>query len=179
MESQWTAYTDQPSNRQARYAPQDVNTPQQASRDTTAQGMMKQEAYTPSIPSRAASMQLNSPAGQHGRSADYNGDGDGDVPMEDADPYNKAKYPSRPMHQQRHSQQFIQQEESAAARRYSPMNLSPTSPYISSPQPPGANSYGNFSPQAPGSRQSPSKSNPYISPPQSYYSPPSTYSHDT
>jgi dual specificity protein kinase YAK1 len=117
-------------------------------------------------------MALNSPTS---RPPNFN-DGDGDVPMEDADPYNKPKYAaSRPNHQHRHSQQFIQQGTSEAARRYSPMNLSPQSPYNGSAQQgtqQAAQGYTSFSPQAQGSRQSPTRSNPYISPPNSYYSPP-------
>ena len=117
---------------------------------------------------------LPSPGGSLtlGRSADYN-DRDGDVAMEDADPY-KPKYggASRPHHQSRHSQQFLQQEESAAARRYSPMNLSPTSPYSANPQQ-GGQTYTSFTPQAAqNNRSSPTRSNPYMSTPNSYYSPP-------
>lgn len=122
-------------------------------------------------------MALASPAGPQGRIPEYNGDGDGDVPMEDADPYNKPKYASRANHQHRHSQQFVQQEESAAARRYSPMNLSPTSPYGASPQQQSQNTYTSFTPQTQSNRQSPTRSNPYISPPQSYYSPPASRPH--
>jgi dual specificity protein kinase YAK1 len=122
-------------------------------------------------------MALNSPTS---RPPNFN-DGDGDVPMEDADPYNKPKYAaSRPNHQHRHSQQFIQQGTSEAARRYSPMNLSPQSPYNGSAQQgtqQAAQGYTSFSPQAQGSRQSPTRSNPYISPPNSYYSPPASRPH--
>ncbi|EER40010.1 protein kinase [Histoplasma capsulatum H143] len=46
---------------------------------------------------------------------------DQDVTMEDADPYNRAKYAAKPSHQ-RGSSQFLSSEESTAARRYSPMN---------------------------------------------------------
>jgi dual specificity protein kinase YAK1 len=115
-------------------------------------------------------MVLASPGVNQGR--EYNGDGDGDVPMEDADPYNKPKYAQRANHQQRNSQHFIEQEKSAAAIRYSPMNLSPTSPYGATAQQPQS-SYTSFTPQsAQSSRQSPTRTNPYMSPPQSYYSPP-------
>lgn len=87
--------------------------------------------------------------------------GDGDIAMEDADPYNKTKYPTRPNHSQRPSAQFTSQEESAAARRYSPMNtLPPSSPYS------GA---GVYSPQSSSARQSPTRSNPYTTPSQQYY----------
>lgn len=122
-------------------------------------------------------MALPSPGGPQGRVVEYNGDGDGDVPMEDADPYNKPRYASRANHQNRHSQHFVQQEESAAARRYSPMNLSPTSPYVASSQPPAQSTYTSFTPQTQTSRQSPTRSNPYMSPPQSYYSPPASRPH--
>jgi hypothetical protein len=65
----------------------------------------------------------------------------------------------------------LQHEESAAARRYSPMNLSPSSPYNGTQQ--GTQAYTSFTPQQPqSSRQSPIRNNPYMSPPNSYYSPP-------
>lgn len=107
------------------------------------------------------------------RSRDYVTDAD--TAMEDADPYNRAKYPSRPNHHSRPSSQFLgQAEESSAARRYSPMNAlsSPTSSYPNSPgksQP----AYG-FPPTAHGqSRRSPARAPDYASPPQGYQSPPS------
>ncbi|KAJ5108924.1 hypothetical protein N7456_005599 [Penicillium angulare] len=97
---------------------------------------------------------------------------DADTTMEDADPYNRAKYPSRPNHHSRASSQFLNQaEESSAARRYSPMNvLSPPMSYPASPGKQG--SY--FSPSASGqSRRSPGRAGEYSSPPQGYQSPPS------
>lgn len=123
-------------------------------------------------------MALASPSGgPHGRGAEYSNDVDGDVAMEDADPYNKPKYSSsRAGHQHRHSQQFLQQEESAAARRYSPMNLSPTTPYNGNSQQ-GGQQYSSFNPQAQPNRQSPTRTNPYMSPSNNYYSPPATRPH--
>lgn len=173
MDQQWS-YTESPvSTRQARYAPHNMATPQHAQRDPNTSQPIKQDPYaSPPVPSRSQSMAMASPDAPQSRGPEYN-DRDGDVPMEDADPYNKPKYnSSRSGHQHRHSQQFLQQEESAAARRYSPMNLSPTSPYSGSTQQGGPN-YTSFSPQTQSNRQSPTRSNPYISPPNSYYSPPS------
>ncbi|KAI6887315.1 hypothetical protein KC318_g15318, partial [Hortaea werneckii] len=82
----------------ARYAPSsNLNPPQ---RDTLPASNSAQpyEAYnTPSIVTRAASLAISSPeesraARQQQRGMDYhNGDTDGDMPMEDADPYNKQK----------------------------------------------------------------------------------------
>jgi dual specificity protein kinase YAK1 len=156
------------------HAQRDASVPSQANKQD-----MKQEPYaSPMPPSRQGSMGLQSSGGTASRGPDYN-DGDGDVAMEDADPYKPKYNTARPPHQQRHSQQFLQQEESAAARRYSPMNLSPTSPYAGNPQQ-GGQSYTTFSPQAqpqsqpPSNRQSPTRTNPYMSPPNSYYSPPCT-----
>ena len=98
---------------------------------------------------------------------------DTDTTMEDADPYNRAKYPSRPTHHSRASSQFLSQaEESSAARRYSPMNvLSPPMSYPTSPgKPPGTyDSSPSASAQA---RRSPARAVNYTSPPQSYQSPP-------
>jgi dual specificity protein kinase YAK1 len=181
---QWTAYSaEAPAAARPRY---NMASPQQhAQRDAsvpsqTSKQEPKQEPYASSMPpSRQSSMGLpSSGGGAPSRGPDYN-DGDGDVAMEDADPYKPKYNAARPPHQQRHSQQFLQNEESAAARRYSPMNLSPTSPYAGASQQPGQ-SYTTFSPQAqpqsqpPSNRQSPTRTNPYMSPPNSYYSPPCT-----
>lgn len=178
MEQQWSAYSDTPAtSRQARYAPHNMASPQHSQRDPNIPPQIKQDPYaSPSVPSRSGSMALASPAASHSRGPDYNNDGDGDVAMEDAtDPYKPKYSSSRANHQHRHSQQFLQQEESAAARRYSPMNLSPTSPYSGSTQQGGQN-YTTFTPQAQSNRQSPTRNNPYMSPPNSYYSPPSKHS---
>lgn len=105
------------------------------------------------------------------RSRDYVTDAD--ATMEDADPYNRAKYPSRPNHHNRASSQFLSQaEESSAARRYSPMNV--LSPPMSYPTSPGMSQQGyGFPPTASGqSRRSPARSADYASPPQGYQSPP-------
>ncbi|KAF3386521.1 Serine/threonine-protein kinase ppk15 [Penicillium rolfsii] len=98
---------------------------------------------------------------------------DADTTMEDADPYNRAKYPSRPAHHSRASSQFLNQaEESSAARRYSPMNV--LSPPMSYPTSPGKHQGPFGSPSAPGqTRRSPARAADYSSPPQGYQSPPS------
>jgi dual specificity protein kinase YAK1 len=99
-------------------------------------------------------------------------DGNGDVPMQDShDAYaglsNSAKYPMRPHHQHHLSTgraANLQQEPSAAAQRYSPMEvLSPTSPYGSK-----TGSAGQFTQQPP-PRQSPTRSSDYA--PQQQQSP--------
>jgi dual specificity protein kinase YAK1 len=177
MDQQWTAYSESNATRQARYDPHTMTTPQQVQRDPALPQQIKQEQFaSPPGPSRTNSMAtLPSPGSSLtlSRSAEYN-DRDGDVAMEDADPYKPKYAAARPNHQHRHSQSFLQQEESAAARRYSPMNMSPTSPYSGNPQQGGQN-YTSFTPQAPNSnRQSPTRGNPYISTPNSYYSPPGT-----
>lgn len=184
MDSQWASYVEStPATRQTRYyaAPPSLTTTQHPQRDPTAQPQPRQEAKqdhyakqdsynTPSIASRAASMQISSPPVLQQRSHSYhNGDNDGDVPMEDADPY-KPRYAAKSAQPSRTSTAYVQEQEaSAAARRYSPMNLSPSSPYGPGSQQNAAN-YTSFSPQS--TRQSPTRSNPYMSPPQSYYSPP-------
>lgn len=93
-------------------------------------------------------------------------DNNGDVPMADAhDAYGGIKYPMRPHHQShvsggRPPTMNLHSEPSAAAQRYSPMEvLSPTSPY------PPKSATGQFSPH----RQSPTRGNSdYASSP--YYS---------
>ena len=115
-----------------------------------------------------------------------NGDFDGDMSMEDAgdlDPYNKqkyedvsrtAEYPTRqPMHQSRPSSQYYpQQEESSAARRYSPMKLSATPTNATTP-------YTSYTPsgQTSSSRTSPTRPSLYASHSNSYYSSPRTFTH--
>ncbi|CAG8143124.1 unnamed protein product [Penicillium nalgiovense] len=98
---------------------------------------------------------------------------DADTTMEDADPYNRAKYPSRPNHNRASSQFLNQAEESSAARRYSPGNV--LSPPMSYPTSPGKSqgSYGFSSAPQGASRRSPARPE-YASPPQGYQSPPST-----
>lgn len=174
MDQQWTAYSDSNANRP-------MTTPQHQQPDASLPQQLKQDHFaSPNGPSRSNSMAaLPSPGSSLAlsRTAEYN-DRDGDVPMEDAGPYKPKYAAARPNHQHRQSQSFLQQEESAAARRYSPMNMSPTSPYSGNPQQ-GGQSYTSFSPQAQAqaqnsNRQSPVRGNPYITTPNSYYSPPGT-----
>ena len=117
---------------------------------------------TPTVPSNSHSSQ-----GQRGNLPMD----DGDVAMEDADPYNRTKYPSRPSHSQRPSGQFLSSEDSTTARKYSPMSttLSPTSPYSGSPQQSVNTNFHPYS-QSPSARQSPTRPNLYSTPSQQYYS---------
>ncbi|KAJ6161346.1 hypothetical protein N7470_004742 [Penicillium chermesinum] len=99
---------------------------------------------------------------------------DADTAMEDADPYNRAKYSSRQTQHSRASSQFLSQaEESSAARRYSPMNV--LSPPMSYPTSPGKPQGYGYSPSGQ-SRRSPAR-NEYASPPQGYQSPPLPTAH--
>ncbi|TKA55664.1 hypothetical protein B0A49_11896, partial [Cryomyces minteri] len=165
MEQQWSSYADStPSNHRQAHS---LGTPQ-------APASGKYKPYpSPSITSRAASMTISPPSMSESRGMEYAGDGD--VPMEDADPYNKQKYTAaRPANLQRHSVHYIPQEDSAAARRYSPMNLTPSSPQVATPQQPSQSSYNSYTPQSQASRHSPPRSNPYASPSQNYYSSPTS-----
>ena len=83
---------------------------------------------------------------------DYPRNGD-DVQMEDADPFNRSKYPSRPNHHHRLSAQFMQ--ESSAAQRYSPMNLSQVDSHVSSPK--NQQTTFNYNMQTPTTRMSPTR----------------------
>lgn len=140
------------------------------------------ESYqTPITASKAAALSANSkpvsmtssPAPTP-QSRDYVTDAD--TPMEDADPYNRSKYPTRLTHQVRPSSQYVPNEESTAARRYSPMNiLSPTLPFSSSPTK-TQHPYAGPPQGSSNSRQSPARTNAYTSPTQAYQSPPSKYS---
>lgn len=101
---------------------------------------------------------------------------DADTAMEDADPYNRTKYPTKPNQHPRPSSQFLaQMEESSAARRYSPMNA--LSPSMSYPTSPGKTQGSYGFPQGPQthSRRSPTRAADYSSPPQAYQSPPGEY----
>lgn len=123
----------------------------------------------------------------------HNGDLDGDITMEDQDPFNQAKYrpaattnsasSSRP--QSQYLPAHLQDDAaSRTANRYSPMTTAPTTPYnnsnVSSP-PQQLNHYISYTPQqASSARHSPSRQNPYTSPTQAppqqqryYASPPS------
>lgn len=137
---------------------------------------------TPSIATKAASLAISSPASEartrNMNYNDYNGDLDGDQTMEDADPYNQAKYAKPNQNANRLSSQYLPADQfeanSRAAARYSPMNTSPTtSSYVASPQ----HQYGSYTPQQQSARQSPSRQNQYTSPTQQqryYASPPSS-----
>ena len=152
---------------------------------------VKYDAYgTPSIASRTANLSLSTPAGtgthtprDTSMAYKHNGDLDGDMPMEDADPYNKQKYSRSATNSNRNSQYLpanLDDGTSRAAARYSPMNTSPTSPYLPAPQQQqqqaGGNQYSSYTPQQ-SARQSPTRQNPYASPTSSqryYASPPSS-----
>jgi dual specificity protein kinase YAK1 len=171
MDQQWNSQLD--PNRQARYAPQTVPSHQYTPRDLNSAPAIKQEGYSqPPLANRAPSMPMTSQGMPQNRVPEYNGDGDGDVRMEDADQYNKPK--GSRGHSRLPSAQLAQ-EESAAARRYSPMNLSPSSPYAATAQQQSIQgAYASYSPQAQ-NRNSPTRANSYMSPPQNFYaSPPGT-----
>lgn len=154
MDQQWSQYAESPlTSRQARYAPHTQGQQQGSSNQNSA------------VPSRAASMDKGSTQPR------YNGDGDGDIQMEDADPYNKSKVAGRSGHQRMHSAQLIQQEESTAARRYSPMNLSPSSPYSATPQQ-SQGHFAAFTPHMQLNSQSPTRASFHASSNHGYYSPP-------
>ena len=102
-------------------------------------------------------------------SNEYNGETD--VPMEDADPYNRSKYPARPVHQRGSSTQYLTRQGSSAAQRYSPMDLLSPSAYASSPKSQSQNS--TFQNQSSASRQSPTRQNNFPNSAQHYQDSPS------
>jgi dual specificity protein kinase YAK1 len=167
MDQQWNSHLE--PNRQ-RYAPQTVPSHEYTPRDLNSGAPVKSEGYSqPNSANRTPSLPMTSPGGSQSRGAEYNGDGDGDVRMEDVDQYNKPKQPSRG-HSRMPSTQLAQ-EESAAARRYSPMLMSPSSPYAPTTQPPTQATYSSYTPQAQ-NRASPTRSNSYMSQPQNFYASP-------
>ncbi|KAI9828043.1 MAG: dual specificity protein kinase yak1 [Thelocarpon impressellum] len=185
MEQWQQAYSDTPASRQSTQA---RTTPQHQAREQQMGGNQHQQppagfSYEPyqASPSAPRSQSLASTPATTSLSRGPDHNGDGDVPMQDADPYNRMKYPSRSnpaQHQHTASQggvpgQFAAQEDAPATHRYSPMDtLSPTSPYA---QPANPGSYASYPPQqSQDSRQSPTRAaNAYTSPLLSYYSSPS------
>ncbi len=166
MDHNWQAYGD----RQPRFT---KSTPQQPSNGSAQQpqphsGYGYDPYQTPSIPSQPHSMAVSPIGTPHTR---VYASGDGDIAMEDADPYNKMKYPTRPSHQHRTSGQYLGQEDSPAARRYSPLKATPSSPYA--PEQPSQNPYGQYPSQNTSARQSPTRSSHYSTPSQSSYTTPS------
>ena len=174
MDQQWQAYSDS----RGRYS---HATPQQLAREMNNGSSQPQppssgygyEAYqTPSVPSHTQSM-ATSPIGSP-RTRTHSGDGD--VAMEDADPYNRLKYPSRPSHQHRTSAPYLPHEDSSAARRYSPMKaLSPSNHFPQTPQQQSQGTFGAYKSQNSSARQSPNRSNAYPTPAQSYYPSPGEF----
>jgi dual specificity protein kinase YAK1 len=121
--------------------------------------------------SAANNMSVSSTPASTPHSHNYNSEGD--VPMEDADPYNRTKYPSRPAPHQRSSSQYIPHEGSAAAQRYSPMNMfNAAGQFTSSPKSQSQTQAGYpYQSQTPRSRQSPTRQNHFGSPQQYLDSP--------
>ena len=91
--------------------------------------------------------------------------------MEDADPYNRSKYPTRPVHQRGSSSQHLTRQGSSAAQRYSPMDLLSPSGYGSSPKSQSQNSSFQYQSSAP--RQSPTRQNNFANSSQLYQDSPS------
>jgi dual specificity protein kinase YAK1 len=176
MEPHWQHHSDPAASRHGRFS---QSASQQQSREPSSSsasqppppsGFSYETYHTPSLPSHPHSIAASPIGTPHARP--YNNGGD--ITMEDADPYNRMKYPSRPNHQHRGSGQYLSQEDSAAARRYSPMTaLSPSSPYAASPHQSGQPLYASYSSQNTSARQSPTRPNIYSSQSQNYYSSPS------
>ncbi|GAQ07676.1 serine/threonine-protein kinase ppk15 [Aspergillus lentulus] len=185
MGSQWQPYQDPLMGRPAQFNNGLASTPQQLGPKYGGQPQQSQppvgytyEAFQtpgtaakpPSAGANSKSVSMASSPAATPRSRDYVTDAD--TTMEDADPYNRAKYSARPNHHSRPSSQFFSPEESSAARRYSPMNvLSPSLSYNTSPGK-SQNSYA-FPPGPNNSRRSPTRALNYSSPPQPFQSPPS------
>ena len=176
MDQQWSSFTDNSvASRQPRYNPHTLPSQPNSQNNVNMSNQANHDGYVhSSMANRTPSMPIQSPTVPQNR-GDLKSDRDGDVPMEDADQF-KPKHQSRPSgHHRQHSAQLIL-EESSAARRYSPMNLSPVSPYATTPQSSIQGTYSSYAPQT-GSRGSPTRSNSFISQSQNYYaSPPSKYS---
>ncbi|KAJ5373855.1 hypothetical protein N7517_005861 [Penicillium concentricum] len=183
MDPGWQPYQDPLMGHPAQFNTGLASHPQQASKYGQPPQSQPPVGYTyetfqtpgttskaPSAGSTSKTVSKNSSPTATPRTRDYVTDAD--TTMEDADPYNRAKYPSRPNHNRASSQFLNQAEESSAARRYSPGNV--LSPPMSYPTSPGKSqgSYGFPSAPQSASRRSPARPE-YASPPQGYQSPPS------
>ena len=170
----WAAFQDPAATaRQSRYPPHGMPPQQAVHPDHAAGPPVKQDPYGPmTIAGRAAPSLAPASAPPLGLKVEY-GDTDGDINMEDMPEY-KPKMGSglpagaRSAHQRMPSS--VKDEESTAARRYSPMNLSPTMNYATASQPAPQLSYPNYTPQG-SARTSPTRTS-YVAS-TSYYSPPS------
>ena len=191
---QWQGYSETPSaNRPAQYRNNSRHQPQSSSQEAGGPAVQQQgpiggsyEAYQrPTTSSRSQSIPP-SPAGvPRGRVLEHAGDGD--LHMQDADPYNRTKYSTRStpsssqqqglaQQQQQHLPRaggmYLSQEESLAGQRYSPMDTrSPSSPYASTAQQSIPGNYTSYTSQGQSNRQSPTRgnANAYASPPNAYY----------
>lgn len=180
MEQQYQGYTDAAGNRASQFG-NGFENPAQLSQQGNGGQMQHQppmgytyESYQPpaagsKVPSNKSVSMTSSPSATP-NTRDLIPDVD--TPMEDADPYNRSKYSSRPSHHHRASSQFLAGEESSsAARKYSPMSvISPTLPFNPSPST-GQTSFGFPSAGQSSSRPSPTGANSYSST-QAYQSPP-------
>ncbi|DAA78996.1 TPA_exp: Uncharacterized protein A8136_2781 [Trichophyton benhamiae CBS 112371] len=181
MEPQWQNYSDIPGNKPGQFTPNTGHSAVDHGQTHQPPRGFTYETYQPpgSVSKVPASLRptsmVPSPSGNgNGSGTPNTRDLDHDTHMEDADPYNRAKYSARPPTHQRNSSQYLANEEtSSAARRYSPMNIiSPTLPYNMSPNA-AQNTYA-FPPTAKSSSHpSPTTSANNYSASQSYQSPPS------
>lgn len=193
MEPEWQNYTESAGNRAGHFSNGFEGNPSQPQHTGSGRGQTQQhqapmgytyESYQP--PGAASKVLSSNPAVKSVSMTSSPSSSttpntrellhDVDTPMEDADPYNRSKYPTRSTQHHRSSSQFLASEESsAAARRYSPMNvISPGLPYNPSPTT-AQNSYGLPPTGQSSSRPSPASANSFSSPPQSYQSPPCMY----
>ncbi|KAJ9298222.1 hypothetical protein DTO271G3_3827 [Paecilomyces variotii] len=186
MEPQWQTYQEPSGGRAGQYNNGLGSHPPQLTPKYSGQPQQTQpplgytyESYqtptaaakAPSMGSHSKSVSMASSPAATPHSRDYVTDAD--TPMEDADPYNRSKYPTRSSQHVRPSSQYFPNEESSAARKYSPMNvLSPPAPYNASPGK-TQSSHGFPSSGTNSSRQSPTRVTNYSSPSQVYQSPPS------
>ncbi|KAJ5895273.1 hypothetical protein N7495_006964 [Penicillium taxi] len=182
MDPGWQPYQDPLIGRPAQYTGLTSHPPAKYSQPQQSQppvGYTYETFQTPNTNSKPPSTgphskpvsMASSPTGAP-RNRDYIADID--TNMEDADPFNRAKYLARPNNANRPSSQFLSQaEESSAARRYSPKNV--LSPPMSYPTSPGKSqgSYGFPSSASGQVRRSPVRTAEYSSPPQGFQTPPS------
>lgn len=177
MDPRWTPYTP-PRDRQARAAIGSLSSPHKQQQDSNGSTAWTYDVYQPSPPAAYASTLSAAPI--HPSQGSTTGFGtDGDLPMEDADPFNNQKYATRSSqpHRSRPSSQHLLADDSLATRLYSPLHPSLTNPYPGSSPGTSSTQFATFTPLTSSTRHSPTRPPLHGSHSYSYQSTPRKFSH--
>lgn len=162
MEPRWAPYNS-PGDRHSRTTAQQQATSHQPQHDANGSaGWFRDglESHASRSSLHASARGIPSIGVSHSSSRrGYSFDGDGDTPMEDADPFNNQKYSANPSQAQgpRPSSQYLPTDNTFVARRSPLLQQSPPTQYPGSPPGTHANPYAPFTPLPPSSRASPTR----------------------